>query len=59
MLDVVNINISALGLPLQCFGLRGFGDHLTVMILASQHVEKSLLGNSFAAISREPLSTEL
>ena len=40
MLDVVNINISALGLPLQCFGIRGFGDHLKIAILASQHVER-------------------
>ncbi len=40
--DLVNINISALGLPLQCFGLRGYEDYLAVTILASQHVERSL-----------------
>jgi hypothetical protein len=38
--DVVNINISALGLPLQCLGLRGYGDHLTVTILASRMYTK-------------------
>ena len=37
--DLVNINISALGLPLQCFGMRGYEDYLAVTILASHHVE--------------------
>ena len=37
--DLVNINISALGLPLQCFGLRGYEDYLAVTILAAHHVE--------------------
>ena len=43
--DVVNINISGLGLPLQCLGLRGYGDHLTVTILASRsmYISKLLL----------------
>ena len=58
MLDVININISALGLPLQCFGLRGFEDHLTVMIIASRHVEKSLPQSSLATVSRRWWSTQ-
>ena len=40
--DLVNINISALGLPLQCFGLRGYEDYLAVTIFASHYVERSL-----------------
>lgn len=33
--DVVNINLSSLGLQMQCLGLQGYGDHLTVTIIAS------------------------
>ena len=35
MLDVFNINVGSLGLPLQCIGLGGYEDHLSFTILAS------------------------
>ena len=44
MLDVININVAALGLPLQCFGLKGFGDHLAFTMLAPKHVQKPHAG---------------
>ena len=44
MLDVININVAALGLPLQCFGLKGFGDNLAFTMLAPKHVQKPHAG---------------
>lgn len=35
MLDVFNINVGSLGLPLQCIGLGGYEEHLSFTILAS------------------------
>lgn len=35
MLDVFNINVGSLGLPLQCLGLGGYEDHLRFTIHVS------------------------
>lgn len=43
MFDLVNINVAALGLPLQCIGLGGFEEHLAFTMFAPVVIAATVL----------------